>query len=58
MKFVLWLLAAILVIGGVVQLFQGQILLAALLIVVGLGVGPGGFTFFNSRSSHPSRARH
>lgn len=50
MSFLLWLVAVLLVVGGIVQLFQGQILLGVLLIVVGFGVGPGGFTFFKSRS--------
>ena len=48
---ILWILAVILVIVGIVQLFQGQIILGVILIVVGLGVGPGGYSFFNSRSS-------
>lgn len=58
MKFLLWFVATILVIVGIVQLFQGQILLAVLLIVLGLGVGPGGFTFFKSRSSSRAGAHH
>jgi len=50
MTFVLWLIAVVLVIGGIVQLFQGQILLALLLIVVGLLVGPGGYSVFGKRA--------
>ena len=46
---VLWVIAAILVIIGVVQLFQGQIILGIVLIVVGLLVGPGGVSIFNKR---------
>lgn len=49
MGVLLWLISAILVVVGVVQLFQGQIILAIILIIVGLGVGPGGFSFFTSR---------
>lgn len=45
----MWILSAILVIVGIVQLFQGQILWGIVVIIVGLGVGPGGFTFFKSR---------
>lgn len=48
---ILWILAVILVIVGIVQLLQGQIILGIVLIIVGLGVGPGGFTFFKSRRS-------
>lgn len=45
----LWVVAAILVIVGVVQLLQGQILLGVALIVVGFLVGPGGYSVFRSR---------
>ena len=44
--FLLWLLAVILVIGGIVQLFKGQILFGIVLIIVGLLVGPGGVSLF------------
>jgi hypothetical protein len=46
---VLWVIAVILVIIGVVQLLQGQIIFGILLIVVGLLVGPGGVSIFNRR---------
>ena len=39
---VLWVIAAILVIVGIVQLIQGQILFGIVLIVLGCLVGPGG----------------
>lgn len=45
----MWLLSVILVVVGIVQLIQGQILFGIIVIIVGLGVGPGGFTFFKSR---------
>jgi len=48
---ILWVIAAILVIVGIVQLLQGQIILGIVLIVVGLLVGPGGYSIFNSRRS-------
>jgi hypothetical protein len=47
MIFVLWLIAAVLVIAGIVSLVRGQILWGAVLIVVGLLVGPGGVSVFN-----------
>ena len=50
MGLVLWIIAAILVIVGVVQLFQGQILLGVILIIVGCLVGPGGYSVFRSRA--------
>jgi hypothetical protein len=46
MAFLLWILAVILVIGGIVQLFRGAILWGIVLIVVGLLVGPGGVSVF------------
>ncbi|MBI5087559.1 MAG: hypothetical protein HZB15_01445 [Actinobacteria bacterium] len=46
----LWVIAAILVIVGIVQLFQGQILLGVILIVVGCLVGPGGYSIFSRRA--------
>jgi len=49
MAFVLWLIAAILVIVGIVQLIQGQIILGIVLIVIGCLVGPGGYSIFNRR---------
>ena len=51
MGFLLWILAVILVVVGVVQLIQGQILFGIVLIVVGLAIGPGGYSIFNSRRS-------
>ena len=49
MGFVLWIAAVILVIVGIVQLFQGQFLLGILLIIVGCLVGPGGYSIFRRR---------
>ncbi|MBI2711065.1 MAG: hypothetical protein HYX34_15450 [Actinobacteria bacterium] len=49
MNLILWIIAAILVIAGIVQLLQGQIILGIVLIVVGLLVGPGGYSIFNNR---------
>jgi hypothetical protein len=51
MGFVLWLIALIIAIVGVVQLFQGQILFGLLLIVVACLVGPGGYSIFNRRTA-------
>src|SRR6478752_3938626 len=46
MALILWIIAVILVISGIVTLFRGQILFGILLIVVGLLVGPGGVSIF------------
>jgi hypothetical protein len=47
---VLWILAVVLVIVGIVQIIQGQILLGVVLIVAGCLVGPGGYSIFRSRA--------
>lgn len=46
MTTVLFIIAAILVIAGIFSLFRGQVLMGAVLIVVGLLVGPGGYSIF------------
>jgi len=45
----LWIIAAILVIVGIVQLFQGQVIWGVVLIIIGCLVGPGGYSVFNRR---------
>jgi hypothetical protein len=47
MLFLLWLIAVILVIAGIFQLFKGQMLWGIVLIVVGFLVGPGGYSVFS-----------
>ena len=42
----LWILAAILVIAGIVTLVRGAVLAGIALIIVGLLVGPGGVSIF------------
>jgi hypothetical protein len=42
----LWILAAILVISGIVSLVRGQILWGVVLVIIGLLVGPGGVSVF------------
>jgi hypothetical protein len=46
MEFLLWILAVILVISGIVTLIRGGVLWGIVLIVVGLLVGPGGVSLF------------
>jgi hypothetical protein len=50
MGFILWILAVILVIAGIVTLINGSVILGIVLIVVGLAVGPGGWSIFNRGS--------
>ena len=46
MEFVLWLIAVILVISGIVTIVRGAVLYGVVLILVGLLVGPGGVSLF------------
>jgi hypothetical protein len=43
---ILWIIAAVLVIAGIVLLIRGGIIAGIALIIVGLLVGPGGVSIF------------
>jgi hypothetical protein len=45
----LWLVAVVLAVVGVVQLLQGQIIFGIVLIILACLVGPGGYSVFNNR---------
>jgi len=47
MDFILWLIAVILVVTGLVKAFSGELALGIALIVVGLLIGPGGVSIFH-----------
>jgi hypothetical protein len=47
MDTILWILAVILVVAGVLALFRRQVLWGVVLIIVGLLVGPGGVSIFS-----------
>ncbi|MET3962010.1 hypothetical protein ABIE44_001944 [Marmoricola sp. OAE513] len=51
MPSLLWILAVLLIVGGVVTLIQGSLLFGILLIVAGLLIGPGGVSVFNGRGT-------
>lgn len=44
---ILWIIAAVLVIAGIVTLLRGGIVLGIVLIIAGLLVGPGGVSLFD-----------
>ena len=46
MAFVLWIIAAFLVIAGIVSILRGRVLVGVIAIIVGLLVGPGGVSLF------------
>jgi hypothetical protein len=43
---VLWIIAAVLVIAGILAIVRGAVLWGIVLIIVGLLVGPGGVSIF------------
>lgn len=47
----LWLLAVVIAIVGVVQILQGQLILGLVLFLVAAAVGPGGYSVFRGRSA-------
>lgn len=46
MVFILWIIAVVLVVFGIVKIVRGDLLIGIVLIVVGLLVGPGGVSIF------------
>jgi hypothetical protein len=47
MNAILFIIAAILVIAGIVSALRGSVLWGVVLVVLGLLVGPGGVSIFN-----------
>jgi hypothetical protein len=47
MLFLLWLIAVVLVVAGIVYLVRGAVGMGILMIIVGLLVGPGGVSVFS-----------
>jgi hypothetical protein len=43
----LWVIAAILVIAGIVTILRGSIIGGIVLIIIGVLVGPGGYSIFS-----------
>ena len=46
MNAILWIIAAVLVIAGIVSLLRREVVTGIVLIVLGLLVGPGGVSIF------------
>lgn len=44
---ILWIVAVVLVVWGIITLLQGGVLTGIVLIVLGLLIGPGGVSIFN-----------
>lgn len=43
---ILWIIAVVLVIWGIVTIVRGGLVMGIVLIIVGLLIGPGGFSIF------------
>ena len=50
MAFILWIIAVVIAIFGVVRIVRGDILWGVVLLVVAALVGPGGYSIFNLSS--------
>ena len=46
LSLILWIIAVVLVIAGIVRILRGGLLVGIVLIVVGLLIGPGGVSIF------------
>jgi hypothetical protein len=46
MELILWIIAVVLVIAGIVQIIRGGVLPGIVMIVLGLLIGPGGVSLF------------
>lgn len=47
LSLILWIIAAVLVIWGILTLVRGGVVMGIVLIVLGLLVGPGGVSIFS-----------
>ncbi len=56
MAFILWIIAVIIAIYGILRLVRGDILIGIVLLVVAALVGPGGYSIFSSDSVTKGRA--
>ena len=48
MAFILWIIAVIIAIYGILRLVRGDILIGIVLLVVAALVGPGGYSIFQN----------
>jgi drug/metabolite transporter (DMT)-like permease len=48
---VLWIIAAVIAVVGIVLLFSGSIVWGIVLLIVAALVGPGGYSIFQRRSA-------
>ena len=46
MAFILWIIAVVIAIYGILRLVRGDILIGIILLIVAAAVGPGGYSIF------------
>jgi len=46
MAFILWIIAVVIAVYGIVRLVRGDILIGIILLIVAAAVGPGGYSIF------------
>ena len=51
MNFLLWIVAVVLAVFGIVKLLSGAIILGIVLLVAACLVGPGGYSIFKGRGA-------
>lgn len=56
MYLLLWILAVILVVWGIITIIRGAVLWGIVLIIIGLLVGPGGVSLFTDDDDGDGRA--
>jgi hypothetical protein len=47
---ILWVIAAVLVIAGIITMISGSVIFGIVLIIVGCLIGPGGYSIMAKRS--------
>jgi hypothetical protein len=48
-NFLIWILAVIIAVVGIVELLAGNIIFGILLLILACVIGPGGYSIFRSR---------
>ena len=51
MNFLLWIVAVVLAVWGVVSLLNGSIIMGVVLLIAACLVGPGGYSIFKGRGA-------
>ena len=47
MAFILWIIAVVIAIYGILRLVRGDILIGIIILIIACAVGPGGYSIFH-----------